>query len=320
MPVTCVPFSFEPSEILRSIPSLYTKDAGGCPGAKIRQGMTARRVVIQYCPVPAGLDRYVSVLFYCEIDMGEGERLHDVLSPDWATFRFHYGAGVEGVMRNGSSINGCRFSVAGPRSQEVRFSLGGTRQWGFRLTPLGWTALVGVSADRYADVLADGDEDEAFAAFRPLYDVIGQGESPGEQLDLFTAFLEAMPRRPVAHEALILGICDALADPEVRSATDLANHAGAHSRTVERVCRAAFGFSPKLLLRRQRFLRSIDQFTLEPARKWIGAIDAAYHDQAQFVRDFRAFMGMTPRQYAQLDKPLTGPLLRERARHARLKG
>lgn len=282
--------------------------------------MTARRVVIQYCPVPSGLDRYVSVLFYCEIDLGEGERLHDVLFPDWASLRFHYGASIEGTMRSGSSIAGCRFTVAGPRSEEVRFSMGPARQWGFRLTPLGWAALVGVSADRYANVLADGDQDEAFARLRPLYDLLAHEESPGEQLDLLIAFLEAVPRRVVPHEGLILALCDALTDTEVRSATDLAARVRAHPRMVERICRAAFGFTPKLLLRRQRFLRSIEQFTLEPKRKWIGAIDAAYHDQAQFVRDFRAFMGMTPRQYAQLEKPVTGPLMRERARHARLMG
>ncbi|WP_159828592.1 MULTISPECIES: helix-turn-helix domain-containing protein [Novosphingobium] len=279
--------------------------------------MTARRVVIQYCPVPAGLDRYVSALFYCEIELGEGERLHDVLSPDWASFRFHYGASVEGTMRTGSSIADCRFTIAGPRSQEVRFSMGVARQWGFRLTPLGWAALVGVPADRYADTLIDGDADEAFVQFRPLYDLLCPDLSPGEQLDVLTHFLEAMPRRAVPHEALILAICEALADPEMRSATDLAARVRAHPRTVERVCRAAFGFSPKLLLRRQRFLRSIDQFTREPKRKWIGAIDAAYHDQAQFVRDFRAFMGMTPRQYAQLEKPVTGLVMRERARSVR---
>lgn len=280
--------------------------------------MTARRVIIQYCPVPSGLDHYVSALFYCEIDLGDGERLHDVLPPDWASFRFHFGASVKGAMRNGASIEGCRFTIAGPRSQEVRFSMGVARQWGFRLTPLGWAALVGAPAHRYADTLIDGDTDDAFTRFRPLYDLLRQDESPGDQLDLLTAYLEAMPRRSVPHEAMILAICAALADPEVRSASDLAAHVGAHSRTIERVCRAAFGFSPKLLLRRQRFLRSIDQFTLDPKRRWIGAIDAAYHDQAQFVRDFRAFMGMTPRQYAQLEKPVTGQVMRERARRLRV--
>ena len=87
-------------------------------------------------------------------------------------------------------------------------------------------------------------------------------------------------------------------------------------RTVERVCNRAFGFSPKLLLRRQRFLRSLADYVLDPSLKWIGAMDSQYHDQAQFVRDFKQFMGMSPRQYAALDKPILTAVMRERARFA----
>lgn len=280
--------------------------------------MTARRVIIQYCPVPPGLERHVSTLFYCDVDIGEGERLHDVLCPDWATFRFHYGAPIRASIRTGSHLDGCAFSVGGPRSQEVRFSMGPARQWGFRLSPLGWAALTEVPADRYADRLVDGDRDDAFARFRPLHDMLAdEALSQGAQFDRLVSFLSALERRPVPHEDLIDAIGRALVDPELRAASDLAATVDAHPRMVERVCRATFGFPPKLLLRRQRFLRSVEQFTLSPTLKWIGAMDEAYHDQAQFVRDFRAFMGMTPREYAALEKPLTEPLLRERARLAR---
>jgi AraC-like DNA-binding protein len=264
------------------------------------------------------LESYVLTLFYCDVDLGEGERLYDVLCPDWGTFRFHYGAAIEAYSRTGSRIDGCRFSVAGPRSQEVRFSMGHARQWGFRLKPLGWAALTEVPADRYANRLVDGDTDGAFAHFRPLHEMLAdETVSPGVQLDRLIGFLAVIEPRTVPHEALIGAIGRALVDPELRTATDLAQAVEAHPRMVERVCRAAFGFSPKLLLRRQRFLRSIEQFTLSTTFKWVDAIDEAYHDQAQFVRDFRSFMGMTPREYAALDKPLTEPLMRERARLAR---
>jgi hypothetical protein len=63
-------------------------------------------------------------------------------------------------------------------------------------------------------------------------------------------------------------------------------------------------------------MRSLSQFMLDPSLKWIGAIDDNYHDQAQFVRDCRQFMGMTPTQYAALSKPLIGAVMRERERMA----
>jgi hypothetical protein len=69
-------------------------------------------------------------------------------------------------------------------------------------------------------------------------------------------------------------------------------------------------------MRRQRFIRSLAQYQLDPSLKWIGAIDCQYHDQAQFVRDFRQFMGMTPSEYGALDKPVLNAILHERARIA----
>ena len=63
-------------------------------------------------------------------------------------------------------------------------------------------------------------------------------------------------------------------------------------------------------------MRSLAQYMLDPSLKWIGALDGHYHDQAQFVRDFRQFMGMTPREYAARPKPVIGAIMRERARIA----
>ena len=57
-------------------------------------------------------------------------------------------------------------------------------------------------------------------------------------------------------------------------------------------------------VRRQRFLRSLSQYMLDPSLRWLGTLDWQYHDQSHFVRDFRRFMGMSPSAYAKLDKPL----------------
>lgn len=86
--------------------------------------------------------------------------------------------------------------------------------------------------------------------------------------------------------------------------TDLAHRLGISSRSLERLSLKAFGFSPKLLLRRQRFLRSLAQFMLDPSLTWIRTLDFQYVDQAHFVRDFRRFMAMSPRHYAALDHPV----------------
>ena len=96
----------------------------------------------------------------------------------------------------------------------------------------------------------------------------------------------------------------ALLDPACHAVSGLAAATGMNARTLERFCGEFFGFPPQLLLRRQRFLRSLSQFMLDPSMKWIDAIDQHYHDQAHFVRDFKFFMHMTPREYSLLDHPV----------------
>jgi hypothetical protein len=58
------------------------------------------------------------------------------------------------------------------------------------------------------------------------------------------------------------------------------------------------------LLRRQRFLRSLAQFMLDPTLTWISTLDWHYVDQAHFVRDFKRFMSMSPSSYAARDHPV----------------
>ena len=68
-------------------------------------------------------------------------------------------------------------------------------------------------------------------------------------------------------------------------------------RTLSRYCARVFGFAPKHLLRRQRFLDTLGQVRTQPDAKFIELLDERYFDQSHFIRDFRAFMGMTPRAY-----------------------
>lgn len=96
----------------------------------------------------------------------------------------------------------------------------------------------------------------------------------------------------------------ALVVPDMVIVADLAARPGVAVRSVERLSRRTFGFAPKLLLRRQRFLRSLERFLLDPDLTWLGALDCHYHDQSHFVRDFRRFMGMYPSDYARKSEPL----------------
>ena len=125
-------------------------------------------------------------------------------------------------------------------------------------------------------------------------------------------FLMRHADRPVPQEEQILACQEALRDPDIANVTELGERLGIGERSLERLCGRHFGFPPKLLLRRQRFLRSLARFMLDPRRTWSKAIDGQYYDQAQFVRDFRSFMGMTPSEYADTPHPILEKIMAQR--------
>ena len=278
----------------------------------------ACEVSIDYVQIPTDLRRYILTIYLFEVVVPDGAQVEDYLFPEWATVHIVHPRKVFARTRSGECSDEGEIPITGPRSSEVFFRTGSAREWGIVLHPLGWATFVGESADLYANALTDAAVDPVFARFVPVaQSVFGDQVDRHEELARLLAGLRAMPRLPVANETAITDTYAALLDAEIKTVRALAQRAGISERQLERVCRRAFGHTPKVLLRRQRFLRSLTQFTLDPSLKWIGAMDAGYHDQAQFVRDFREFMGMLPREYAELDKPILGPVMIERTRFAR---
>lgn len=272
-------------------------------------------VQVRFFRPPAKLSRFFTTFYLVEIAIPHDGRAVDYLHPEWGNLRFHKGQRLDAENYAGQKISGADFIATGPSSRALRFEVGTCRIWGIGLMPLGWASFIATPADRLADAVVDGRAENAFAAFRPLADTLF-GDVPDAEAELARIgdhFL-AMADVPLADEARIMAIHAALVDPEVASVTQLVKRLGVSQRTVERVCARAFGFSPKLLLRRQRFMRSLSHYMLDPSLKWVGALDGHYHDQAQFVREFREFMGMTPRQYAGLDHPIIEAIMNERAR------
>ena len=274
-------------------------------------------VQVRFYPPPVDLRQYFTTFYLLECTVAAGAMVEDYLLPEWANLRFHCGGLPSAESLSGAKVAGSAFPVTGPSSQAVRFVIGSTRMWGIGLLPLGWTKFVGAPAGDFADGVLDGSSHPAFAHFRPLADYLASGEGDVEaQLEQIIAFFRSLSNVPVPEQERILAIHAALIDPDVATVAQLVARTGASQRTVERLCRRAFGFPPKLLMRRQRFMRSLSQFMLDPSLKWIGAMDGHYHDQSQFVRDCRAFLGMAPSHYAALSKPLIGAVMRARDRIA----
>ncbi|WP_240310812.1 helix-turn-helix domain-containing protein [Altererythrobacter sp. ZODW24] len=261
-------------------------------------------VSVRFFAPSSGLRRYITTFYAMDIDNSTGEVVEDWLHPEWGNVRF---AG-EGVMQSavGDSKPGPTPScvATGPTSLATHFRIESGRSWGIGLLPAGWAKFVDAPAEAYRDRYCDAAIDPAFAAFAPLSAQLrGQKGDIEAEAALIEAHMAGLMDRPVEDEEKIIAAHEALIDPDLATVSDLAERVGVSTRSFERLSLKAFGFSPKLLLRRQRFLRSLAQFMLDPSLSWLSTLDTHYHDQAHFVRDFRRFMTMSPSDYAALDKP-----------------
>jgi AraC-like DNA-binding protein len=258
---------------------------------------------------------YISSFYMMDVRLAAGQRIEDWLLPEWASLRMAQGGdSAAGIVPHPLEPR-AGMMASGPTSYATRISIGSARIWGIGILPLGWSRFVTAPAAQFADRISDAATEPAWRALAPTFDLVF-ADRPSPALAAarleshFTALLAASPageeeeRIRTTHRLLI--------DEQFGAVGDLADHVGYSSRTLERFCLKTFGFSPKLLLRRQRFTRSLARFLLNPSHTWTSMLDDHYVDQAHFVRDFRRFMGMSPSAYAQAPHPMLAATARAR--------
>ena len=279
-------------------------------GAEVSGDCTVK---VRFHQPPVAMRAYFTTFYITEIDAGPEGRISDHLHPEWANIRIISGALPVSEIRNAPPVGELSGIITGPTSTTVRFTTGTSRIWGIGLLPLGWAKFIAAPAQAFADRLCDPFSEPAFAPLRPLVQsLFGSVADEPAELARITRHFEELAEREVPDETRIRAVHQALVDPEVASVAAMSVSAGLPTHTLERICRRHFGFPPSLLLRRQRFMRSLSQYMLDPSLTWIGAIDSHYHDQAQFVREFHRFMGMSPRAYAAMSHPVLSSVMRAR--------
>ncbi|MCT2558008.1 helix-turn-helix domain-containing protein [Tsuneonella sp. YG55] len=269
-------------------------------------------VAVHFFAPPADLEGCLTSIYRLDLAVARPDVVTDWLQPEWANLRVFSGARPWARVGDGGIVDDARFTVTGPSSRGTRFELGTTRMWGIGLLPLGWARLVGRPAAAYANMLADAERHPDFARFAGLPAVFGDTPDDEAELERIVAILRRASR-PLADEERIVAVHRAMVELGLAKVADFADRAGMSVRALERVCRRHFGFPPKLLLRRQRFVRSIAAWMLGGMGKWTAAIDELYTDQAHFNHEFHEFMGMAPSEYAALPHPILSAFMERRA-------
>lgn len=174
---------------------------------------------------------------------------------------------------------------------------------GASIRPCGWLRLVDQPAGDWANRI---DQSPAFAgcdlqAFHEQLCGLEDNDAVPQIFDrLFHDVMGPAPR----HEEAVGRVEGALLDPEISTVSQLAETTGLTVRSLERVAYCAFGFAPKLLLRRARFLRSLDAMRRASPERRASEIEPTYTDYSHFVRDSHDFLGVAPQAFLKMDLPL----------------
>ena len=281
----------------------------------LKQG-AAQQISTHFFRPSADVAPYISSFYIIDFALGADEIVTDWLHPEWGNIRFSendcWFAGTDGRFEPLPPQVG-----TGPTSHTIPFRIHGpTRIWGVGILPRGWLRLMDAPANSLADLTMGCTQTSPFADFAGLREATFDGtQDPIGEAARINEFLRGLlvKRPPHEDEARIRAIHMALFDSSIRSVADFAAKIELSSRSLERISLRAFGFPPKLLMQRQRFLRSLSQFLLDPSLAWIKTLDENYVDQAHFVRDFKKFMLMSPSTYAALDHPVLISASRNRA-------
>ncbi len=190
-----------------------------------------------------------------------------------------------------------RSALFGPTGRTAQFGpTGPGLMIGAGLTPLGWVQLFDVPANRMSNKVAEladfvGTEDADWLA--TAVETAAHDEAVAEVLD--TWLTERATRRPAADPRIGAVHRALLTNP--RDVSAFASAVPVSERTLHRLCVQAFGFPPKALLNQKRFQRTLERVRGALDQPLVGLIDDGYCDQAHFNREFRKYMGMTPKAY-----------------------
>ena len=277
----------------------------GAQMVQAARGITSAQFVAPH----ADLRRYVTTYYIAEVNSPDGQMVEDLLHPEWGSVRYICHGAVQGSAHPEPLKPVPPVTLVGHSSRATRIGCVSMRVASFGLLPLGWHHLVGLPAARFADQSVDAYTLKTRINFASLLPAISAAQTLEDIATIFDnmllqSLMMQIPASAKNEDDLIHGLHTALLDSDATSVTEIAEQLQMNGMQLERLSKRVFGFPPKLLIRRQRFLRTLALLMRQPAAKWGEILDPQYYDQAHFNRDFQRFFSMSPKQYLALDKPI----------------
>ena len=254
--------------------------------------------------------------YYCTRIVGDG-MLEEWMPPEEANMRTGIADHYAAVIGPGEPRAVPPVILSGPTDRGTHAQVSAGDYWGVGLTPAGWARVVDMPASDFANRFDDMANYPALASLHSMFLTVANGGLDDfAVIALFNRTFRAQIGERRQDEGTIHALHLAIASGKAIPTEQLASMAGMNVRAIERFCKRHFGFPPGVLQRRQRFLRSLGRYMMDPSMRWIESLDSHYTDQAHFIRDFRNIMGMTPGQYAKRPHPVVSAAVKATSKAA----
>jgi AraC-like DNA-binding protein len=268
--------------------------ASGKPGT----GVNAM-INIQYYQPAKHLQSLIGTYYSYEATLSDEQIVHDRLLSELAGISFLLSGNWTAQAGKSAFIPTYPALVSGPSSTPINLTASGTvRVFGISILPLGWVKLF----DRPADTLAN--------KMCSLAEVVGNGadhwaismrnatSQRAMNIIADTFLTELLAKKgPDQDHKLIEAIDARLRSRPITRVGDLATLVNLSVRQLERVMPKAYGFSPKTVLRRQRYLRAIQERMGAPDPSWLNETAEDFYDQSHMIREFLHFAGESPKAF-----------------------
>lgn len=194
--------------------------------------------------------------------------------------------------------------IIGPSSNALRMTTHGGLMTGVGISAAGWAQLGLRSASALHNRIVPAADLLGHAMIDRLRDALDAMPDAGGLKAMYDALLPPLFQHDDPAMPLIAGLQTLSVTDGVIRTTDVAERLDVPPTTLLRVSQRYFGLTPKLLLRRSRFLRSFMQMFVADAAGQTGMIDSSYHDMSHYLRDANTFLGTTPRRFMQIATPV----------------
>lgn len=241
-----------------------------------------------------------------------GDTISEPERADRAQFRFYLNGGGEYRFSTGHVDPSFPVTIIGPTTGQVAVTVNGdVGIFGWGITPVGWDALMGSSAEKWID--------RAFDARTIFGDSIMElRQQLIEISDIAERFALAQRAACKIHQSSgsapfeFTGKVDQwLIGSLVPDIHDLIQATGLSIRQLERTTKHYYGMPPKKLARKYRALRAAHLLSSGDSLDDSG-LGLAFYDQSHLIREIRQFTGLTPKQLRSGHSVLTDATIKGR--------